>query len=242
MPYIPPTMIDDSEGSRLDTFNLDEKYYEAVGYSSLAERLMIRARDRIYEDFIRLCKPAPQNTILDVGISDVVREGANVLEKRYRFPDRITAAGLGTATDFRRTFPTVKYVQIQAGKPLPFADGFFDLATANAVLEHVGSSTEQQRLVSELVRVSRRVFITVPHRLFPVEHHTAFPIVHYCKPAFRFMCSLGGKRKWSEESNLILMTKARLRSLVSGRGVAQVGYTGLRLGPFSSNLYLYIQN
>jgi hypothetical protein len=58
----------------------------------------------------------------------------------------------------------------------------------------------------------------------------------------RVACRITGKDQWSDPANLILMTRKRLLRLVGGlegRNVT-VGYTGLRLGPLSSNLFLSI--
>jgi len=38
---------------------VDGKYYAAVPARSFGERLTIAARDRIYDDFVRHCRPAP---------------------------------------------------------------------------------------------------------------------------------------------------------------------------------------
>src|SRR5215469_16300383 len=133
----------------------DDKYYEAVTPGSFAERLAVRARDRIYKDFCRICNPSPEDCILDVGVSDVIGAAANVLERRYPFPDRITAAGLGPGVDFQRAFPRVNYRRIIANQPLPFADASFEIVTSNAVLEHVGSAESQRRFLAELRRVGR---------------------------------------------------------------------------------------
>jgi hypothetical protein len=46
-----------------------------------------------------------------------------------------------------------------------------------------------------------------------------------------------GKNDWASESNLILMSMKQLRELLPDGLDARVGYTGLQLGPFSSNLY-----
>ena len=62
-----------------------------------AGRMVVLARDRIYADFIAWARPQPTTTVLDVGVSDVTTEGANVLERLYPHPAQITAAGLGTA-------------------------------------------------------------------------------------------------------------------------------------------------
>ena len=116
-----------------------------------------------------------------------------------------------------------------------------DVATSNAVLEHAGSHGNQVLLVEELCRVARRVFITVPNRFFPVEHHTAIPLAHYLDGTFRIACTIAGKSEWTDEQNLILMTRKRLLGLAAKSSTpksAAVGYTGLSLGPLSSNLYL----
>lgn len=223
----------------MDTMTrVDGKFYEVATGGSLAERLVIRARNQMYADFLAHARPNAGSSILDVGISDVLGDAANALERLYPYPERITAVGLGTAEEFQAAFPAVSYRRIVPGEPLPFADRSFDIATSNAVLEHVGSEAAQRFFVSELARVARLVFIAVPNRFFPVEHHTAIPFLHWTGPTFRLACAVTGKTSWTDPSNLILMSKARLRSLVPPGVTAEIGVTGLPLGPFSSGLYL----
>ena len=218
---------------------VDEKYYQVVPDGSLAKRVLNRARNRIYDDFIATMLPEPTDKILDVGVSDVVSDEANVIERKYPYPERITACGRGDAVEFKASYPIIRYVRILPNQQLPFEDGAFEVATSNAVLEHVGSRENQSLFVGELCRVARRVFISVPHRYFPVEHHTALPFVHYSEILFAAACRVTGKSEWSDPANLILMTRKRLFELAAPVGRrAGVGYTGLRLGPFSSNLYL----
>ena len=217
---------------------MDEKYYQAMPSGSLSERLMIAARDRIYADFIRCCRPAPQDTILDIGVSDVVNAAANLLERKYPHPERITALGLGRGDDFRAAFPRTTYTRIEPNQRLPFGDKAFAIAASNAVLEHVGSAAHQARFIGELVRVADKVFISVPNRYFPVEHHTAIPVLHFWDATFAPACRWLGKGEWADEKNLIPMTRQRLKSLAPAG--ARIDYTGLRLGPFSSNLILFV--
>ena len=220
---------------------VDDVYYESIKPSGLSERLLVRARDRIFRDFMDRMRPTAESRILDVGVSDVISDGANVLERLYPHPAQITACGLGEGGAFRRAYPQVRYRQIEPNRRLDFADGAFEIATANAVLEHVGSVDHQRQFVGELCRVARKVFISVPHRYFPVEHHTALPMVHFTDRTFRVACTFTGKSKWALDENLILMTRKQLWQLAGSidRSVA-VGYTGLLLGPLSSNLFLAI--
>lgn len=218
---------------------VDQKYYQAAQPRSVAERLVIRARSEIYGDFMRICRPSPADSILDVGVSDVVGESPNLLERMYPHRDRITALGLGSAETFQAEFPEVCYRQVMPNSPLPFPDQSFSIATSNAVLEHVGSVDNQRRFVAELMRVARQVFVTVPHRFFPVEHHTAIALLHYFDSTFAAACRLAGKGEWAEERSLILMSRDRLRRLWPQEDAVTIGFTGIRLGPFSSNLYAH---
>jgi Methyltransferase domain len=219
---------------------LDQKYYQLVPPNSIGERLLIAARARIFRDFLNCMRPTPLDCIVDVGVSDVVNDGANVLERSYPYRRNITACGLGESVEFQAAFPEVRYVRLlHSNGLLPFDDNSFDVATSNAVLEHVGSFETQALFVRELCRIAQRVFISVPNRFFPIEHHTALPFVHYEDRLFWAACRVTGKAEWARPENLTLMTRKRLLQLARPiERRATVGYTGLRLGPFSSNLYL----
>lgn len=221
---------------------VDEKYYQAVPAGSLAERVFIAARDRIYADFIRLTRPQPADRLLDAGISDVIGGAANLLERLYPHPEQISAVGLGEALDFIAAFPAVHYRQVEPHQPLPFGERSFDIACSNAVIEHLGTVAHQRAFVSDIARVAKRVFLTVPNRYFPIEHHTALPLVAWSERSFGVMCRITGKAEWTDEANLILMSKRRLAELCPPGRRMQIGYTGFKLGPFSSNLYLYLDD
>jgi Methyltransferase domain len=218
---------------------VDTKYYECVKPKSFAERLLVIARDRIYYDFMRVCQPKQSDTILDVGVSDVINDGANRFERRYPYPERVTAAGLGEGAAFREAFPEANYVRIKPNSRLPFDDRSFDIAMANAVLEHVGSRANQEFFIKEFFRVARAVFVSIPNRYFPVEPHTTIPFLHFWDSPFRLACKAMGKSEWALERKLILMSRKLLCELLPPGTDARVGYTGLPLGPLSSNLYVY---
>jgi hypothetical protein len=203
----------------------------------MTERILASVRALIYRDFIRVCRPSPKTTILDVGVSDVINDGANMIERLYPYPENITAVGLGDGANFKAAYPLIRYAQIHREAGLPFADQSFDIATSNAVLEHLGSWEAQFRFTRELCRVAKTVFISVPNRYFPIEHHTGIPVAHYWGATFALACRFLSKESWCDEKNLILMSRTALRQLGGPR--AYVDFTGLRLGPFSSNLFLH---
>jgi len=223
---------------------VDNLYYEVAKPKSTAERVMVAARDAMYKTFVKLHGVSPEDSIIDIGVSDVITGGDNMIERKHPYPSTITAAGLGEGESFCQAFPDARYVQVESGAALPFPDRHFKTAVSNAVLEHVGSHDEQQRFVEEMVRVSDQAFLTVPNRYFFVEHHTLLPFVHWTNWSFRSACRIFGKTKWSEEATLILISKMRLTEIA--RGLTSpvdwtVGYTGIAAGPCSSNLFLSIR-
>lgn len=186
------------------------------------------------------CSPSPSSTILDFGASDVVGDAANVLERTYPHPENITAVGLGDGNEFKVEFPLISYRQIVANAPLPFENKSFDMVLSNAVLEHVGSPTNQKFFIQEAARVGKQVFLTVPNKLFPVEHHTAIPFLHWLPSTFKVACALSKKEHWTQDDNLILISRSYLEKLVPEGLNYTISYTGIKMGPFSSNIYLHI--
>lgn len=214
----------------------DEVYFDTLQASALARWLARTARYRIYRDFIRWMKPEPGDVILDVGVSDVITDEANFLESHYPYRRDIVCAGLGDGTAVIAAYPGVSYRKIEPAQPLPFADGQFAVATCNAVLEHVGDDDGKRFLVAEMLRVARRIFVAVPNRWFPVEPHTALPLLHYWPEAFRSYCARGKLAHWAKLENLDFIAAADFGRLMPQDRPPVVRYSGLRLGPLSSNI------
>lgn len=214
----------------------DALYYKNGASIAGATGLASKARQSMYRVFKDKMRPSERTKILDVGVSDSVMEFSNMLEHLHPWPRQITAAGLSEGTEFRRTHPTVSYVQIEAGKGLPFADKEFDIGYSNAVLEHVGGAASRRLFLSELSRVSERLFIAVPNRWFPVEHHTSIPLLHWWPDAFRFLCRNSKRWEfWATLENLDFLDE-RAISEVWPTPSLKFLHSGLPLGPLSSNL------
>jgi hypothetical protein len=152
---------------------------------SAASRVSLASRERKLRIFLDLIRPDAATTVVDVGITDAPFSRAapdNFLEALYPWPAQITAVANTESARFAAAFPTVQLVRAD-GRSLPFADGRFDVAFSNAVVEHVeGGRDGQRRFVEELCRVARRVFVTTPNRFFPLEVHTLRPFVHWLPP------------------------------------------------------------
>jgi len=186
----------------------------------LADAISLRSRRRKLELFLDELRPTAETTVLDVGADELAfGEGdgcatLNFFEEHYPWPERVTALGLHDGRAFSRRYPQVRYVQGDALQ-LPFPGGSFDVVFSNAVIEHVGARERQRRLVSEALRVGRRLFLTTPNRLFPIEVHTHLPLVHWLPaPAAHRAYDLAGK---SDAKDLHLLSPRSLASLFPGR-------------------------
>ena len=215
-----------------------EIYHQHNSGLPLADRIGYIARLRMYRLFLECMRPDPASRILDIGVTDDVdSRSANLLERLYPHRERIVCAGITDGRAIRRRYPGVGFVEIGAGRPLPFADGAFDIVYSNAVLEHVGSRERQAGFVREACRVGKRVFLAVPNRLFPVEVHTGIPLLHFL-PQRWFRAALRRSRfhELVREENLNYVSPGELRRMYPIEKPARTLYSGIGLGPFRSNL------
>ena len=195
----------------------------------LVDQVSLRSRRRKLQLFLEELNPTAATSVLDVGADELAfGEGdgcatLNFFEEHYPWPEKITALGLQDGVGFRDRYPGIRYVQGDACA-LPFADGEFDIVFSNAVIEHVGDRERQRQLVSEAIRVGRRVFITTPNRRFPVEVHTRLPLVHWLpdRLAHRVYRAVG--KSFATEVNLL--SKRSFAALFPGRvRVVNLGLT-----------------
>lgn len=131
------------------------RQYSLIPPRSLRERMVSRARHKMFDRFMVALRPEPGESVLDIGAtSDEIHEASNYFEALYPFKDKIVACGIDDAKSIEVRFPDVRFVRADACN-LPFADRSFDLVHSSAVLEHVGSSLRQERMISECLRVAR---------------------------------------------------------------------------------------
>ena len=168
----------------------------------------------MFDFFMSVMQPTPGTRVLDLGVTpDRTLAESNYFEQAYPFKSSITAASIEDATFLETAYPGLKFVQIKGGD-LPFPDDYFDVVYSSAVIEHVGDRRAQQHFVSEILRISKRFFITTPNRQYPLEFHTVLPLVHWFpQPVHQKILRALGKDFWSHTENLNLLTPGSLRAL-----------------------------
>ena len=205
---------------------------------AFASSISFRARKKMFDRFMNTVRPVKSDVILDVGVTpDTSLAEANYFEQLYPFRDRITATSIEDASNLEQYFPGLTFVQTE-GVKLPFADHQFDIAFSSAVIEHVGDADRQREFVSELLRVSRRVYVLTPNRWFPVDFHTMLPVVHWLPQRYhqRILRALG-REFWAQTDNLNLLSSSGLQSMFPDD--ATVKMDSLRTFGWPSNLMAY---
>jgi ubiquinone/menaquinone biosynthesis C-methylase UbiE len=219
---------------------VDQQYYQNTGNLQFARRISTVARRRVHDLFMRTMQPGSGDRILDIGASDDIGIGSNMLEQLYAHRENLTCCSLTDGKSILAAYPGVKHVRIAAGEPLPFDRNAFDIVYSNAVLEHVGSPERQNTFIAEMCRVARRRFLAVPNPGFPIEHHTCLPFIHYL-PKTWFRRLVRGTRYdfWSHEENLNYVSAADLRTMWPAGSRPTMLYAGIGFGPWKSNLVAY---
>lgn len=170
----------------------------------LLANLSILVRGNQFNLFKKLTSPKKDSKVLDVGVtSSEILKDSNMFEKLYEHKSNLTAATIEDARVFRTLYPDIKTVKIYPKKRLPFKDGQFDIVTAWATVEHVGSYKDQEFFINELLRVGKKVFVTTPYRGCFYEPHTGIIFLHWLPlKFFRYVCKVMNKKFWATSENL----------------------------------------
>lgn len=170
----------------------------------LMGRLVESVRKKQFNVFKAMLRPSKNSKVLDVGVSseeDI--KGTNMFEKIYKYPENLTLATIENTTKLGRMYPHCKVVRLTPREKLPFRDDEFDVAVSWATLEHVGGYKDQKRFLNELIRISKKVFVTTPYRGCIYEPHSGLLLIHWLPlGVFRCFCSIFGKKFWTDVNNL----------------------------------------
>jgi len=196
--------------------------YERPGLRArAASTLSARARKKRLELFVEQIEPKAGERILDVGCG---RAGwLNDLS------GEIEVVGIDREPSLPGyDGPNRSYRQGDA-LDLPFADGEFDIAFSNSVIEHLDPA-DWERFASEIQRVSKRFFVQTPNKWFPVEPHVLLP-------GYQFLPRTLQRKVWplavrnEPYDEITLLTSEGLSSLFPGAEILRE-----RVGPWTKSL------
>jgi hypothetical protein len=96
-----------------------------------------------------------------------------------------------------------------------------DLVVSNATIEHVGGSSKQKKMIENIIKLTKKVFvITTPNRFFPIELHTKIPFLHWLpKSIYRKILTFIGLSFYANEKNLNLLGVQELKEMLNSQKI-----------------------
>ena len=87
-----------------------------------------------------------------------------------------------------------------------------DIVLSNATIEHVGSEQNQRKMLDNIIKLSKKVFvISTPNRYYPIDFHTKIPFLHWLPKTYhRQILKIIGLSFYAQEENLNLLSKKDL--------------------------------
>lgn len=116
-----------------------------------------------------------------------------------------------------------------------------DLVLSSATIEHVGKFTNQLKMISNIIRLTKKNFVIItPNRFHPIDFHTQIPFIHWFpKNIHRMILSLIGLKFYSKEENLNLLSSADLIDLLNNFPDIEYEIRYIHLIGFKSNCLVF---
>lgn len=218
--------------------------FKKAGFiSECKAKVVLRARKKIFDCFMKVECPEQRTKVLDAGVAPckgikgVKTVTNNFFEKFYPYKNSITATSIEDAHNIESAFPGIYFVQTKPYET-PFRDREFDVVFCNAVVEHTGDREHQKLFIQEYCRVAKKFFFTTPNRWFPIEPHSALPLVHYLPGRmFRKILKLCGKKALADINILNLLSAKEFLLLFPEN--TRLSLIKIRTFGMTSNLIIY---
>ena len=96
-----------------------------------------------------------------------------------------------------------------------------DIVISSATIEHVGGTPNQNKMIENIVKLTKKIFIiTTPNKFYPLEFHTKIPLIHWLpKPIYKKILNLLGLTFHAKEENLNLLSVGELKKLLDNQKV-----------------------
>lgn len=167
----------------------------------LASPLAARARTRRHIRLLSLTGLAPGARVVDLGCGPLGLRA---------FAPELDVTGVDRLAKPEYPGP---FVQADVTRPLPFADGEFDLAFSSSLVEHLAPA-DRAAFAAELRRVARGWWVQTPAWSFPVEPHALLPGAHWLPVSLRrAYWRLGVAGDWED---IALLRRGELAALLPG--------------------------
>ena len=201
-----------------------------------------KIRDDFFKIFQKFANYNDETTIIDIGTTPSISDDQNNFLQNLKNHRNITCLSNQDCNILKEKFPNIKNFIHSDGRSNNISENTYDIVHSNATLEHVGSFNDQIKFIKECIRISKKkIFIQTPNRFYPFDFHTNLPFLNMLPKKFhRILLSFFGKKFYSKEENLNLVSINDLIRICSDLDIKKYRIVKYKFLFFTSNLILLI--
>ena len=188
--------------------NESTKLYSSF-HTNFLDKILIKKRYEMINIVNQYFKDIDLNDVLDIGTtSDENNLSSNILIKNLKnFKNYKSISDQKiTSSFFKKSLQKSITENFTENEINEFSS---DLVVSNATIEHVGSLDNQEKMIENIILLSKKFFIIItPNRGHPIELHSKLPFLHWLpKNVHRKLLSLMGFDILAMEENLNLLSE-----------------------------------
>lgn len=206
------------------------KAEKVLALNELFRKVLRSSRKKLFKFFIECLRPRSDDVILDLGAAGDYCGEQPFFEDNYRWKKNIIGVNVNIdeLASLKRKYKEIPLI-LADGCCLPFKNKSVDILFSNAVIEHVGDLKRQKKFADEIMRVSKKWFVTTPNFWFPIETHWKLPFVHFLPKRVQKQIMDFGKKWFVENSSQFYIKLPRMlqrlfRRYFTGHGFWMEGY------------------
>ena len=217
----------------------DQDTIYAINHFNFFDKIVLRKRLEISKIINNTIKDLKIHDALDIGTtSDDKNASSNIVIKNIKNIEKFKCISdqIVNSDFFHKSLNKSITEKFSENELYDFSS---DLVVSNATIEHVGSTLNQKKMVENIIRLTKKIFvITTPNRFYPIELHTKIPLLHWFpKSIYRRMLNFLGLSFYADEKNLNLLTINELKKMLNDHKIIyEIKF--LKLFFFKSNIII----
>ena len=211
----------------------------AINHYNFFDKIVLRKRLEISNIINNTIKDLEIHDALDVGTtSDDKNTSSNIIIKNIKNIERfkcISDQMIDSDFFFKKLQKSITE-EFSENELYEFSS---DLVISNATIEHVGSAIKQKKMIENIIKLTKKIFIiTTPNRFYPIELHTKIPLLHWFpKPIYRKILKIIGLSFYANEKNLNLVGMRELKEMLNNQKITyEIKF--IKLMFFKSNIII----
>ena len=209
----------------------------SIFHSKFFDRIIFEKRLEIVKIINKIILSSEIKDVLDIGTtSDNINASSNLIIKNLK-----NIKNLYSISDQKVNLPhfdkTLQKSITESFSQNEINEFKSDLVISNATIEHVGNKENQKKMIDNMIKFSRKLFIIItPNKFHPLDFHTKIPFIHWLpKIIHKKILKMLNLSFYAKEENLNLLSKSDILNLIN-KDEMEYEFKFIRLMFFKSNL------